>query len=101
VDFPARDRIIVRVGGVGLRIWDLDRRAPIGDVDVDSDRPRPAVSADGSTLLMWVRSAGLLTMPLEPERWAEHLCQLVARNLTDAERRTLPAGSPTGEICPP
>jgi WD40 repeat protein len=101
VDFPTSDRIIVRVGGIGLRIWDLDRRAPIANVDVDSDRSLPAVSADGRTLLMWVRSAGVFTMPLEPERWAEHLCRLVGRDLTDAERRTLPAGSPTGEICPP
>jgi hypothetical protein len=26
---------------------------------------------------------------------------LAARDLTHAERRTVPSGSPTGEICPP
>ncbi|MEJ3749953.1 AAA family ATPase [Actinomycetes bacterium KLBMP 9797] len=99
VDFPAADRIIVRIGG-GIRIWDLARRAATANVDIDSVATEPAVSAHDRTLLVWMRSAGLMRMPLEPERWAEHLCGIVGRDLTDAERSTLPAGSPDGPICP-
>ncbi|MEH1124045.1 nSTAND1 domain-containing NTPase [Micromonospora sp. CPCC 206061] len=99
VHFPTRDRIIVKIGG-GLRIWDLARDSIMAEIDIDSLNVRPVLSADGDTLLIWMRSAGLMRMPLEPERWAEHLCRAIGRDLTAAERRTLPPGTPGTPACP-
>jgi nucleoside phosphorylase len=94
--FPHPDRLVLRSGGM-LRVWDLRRDAAIGDVETDF--PFSAtVAPDGSTLVYWSHG-GLTRMPLDPRRWADHLCRVVGRDLTDAERRDLPAGSPPGPVC--
>ena len=99
VAFPAGDRIIVRIAG-GLRIWDLAQRAIVAEADIDSGPAPPSLTPDGGTLLLWMRSAALMRMPVDPARWAEHLCRAAGRDLTRAERDSLPAGSPAGRVCP-
>jgi nucleoside phosphorylase/WD40 repeat protein len=97
--FPTRDQIIVKIGG-GLRIWDLASGSIMAEIDIDSLNVRPVLSAGGDALLIWMRSAGLMRMPLAPERWAEHLCHAIGRDLTDVERDTLPPGTPDTPACP-
>ena len=41
----------------------------------------------------------LTMMPLDPEKWASRLCEVVGRDLTDAERHALPSGSSTDPVC--
>lgn len=79
------------------RVWDLDRNAVIVDVKTTSAKTG-VVTPDGDTLAYW-NEAGVNRIPLDPERWANHICSVVGRDLTDAERRTLPPGSHTGRIC--
>ena len=94
--FPSPDRLVVR-GGEVVRVWDTTRAAAVADVETQTPASA-AVSADGRTLVYW-GFAGLTRLPLEPGRWADHLCRIVGRDLTAAERRDLPAGSPTGRVC--
>jgi nucleoside phosphorylase/WD40 repeat protein len=92
----AGDRMVVRGSDV-VRVWDTGRAAAVADVETQT--PGSAVvSADGRTLLYW-GNAGLTRLPLDPGRWAEHLCRIVGRDLTATERRDLPPGSPTGRVC--
>ncbi|MEU5877016.1 AAA family ATPase [Spirillospora sp. NPDC047279] len=97
VDFPDGDRIIVN-GGDQVRVWDLTHRAPAAEIALDSYMSDPVLSPDGGTLLAWLKH-GPVRIPLNPDRWAEHLCRIVGRDLTPAERRTLPPGS-TPTACP-
>ncbi|MFA1541811.1 nSTAND1 domain-containing NTPase [Actinomadura monticuli] len=82
-----------------VQIWDLGRRAPTADLAVGSSSNVRALSRDRGTLYLW-QAQGLARIPLDPERWADHLCKIVGRDLTAAERRTLPPGSETENICP-
>jgi WD40 repeat protein len=94
--FPSADRVVLTSGGL-LRVWDLDSNATIADIETNN--PFTAtVAPDGGSLVYW-GDAGLSRMSLDPRRWADHLCRLVGRDLTDAERRDLPPGSPTGPVC--
>lgn len=94
--FPSENRMVIRGGDV-LRVWDLDRNAVIADVDATASEAS-VIAADGGTLAHW-GVAGLTRIPLEPRRWADHLCAVIGRDLTATERRGLPPGGPTGRIC--
>jgi WD40 repeat protein len=99
VVFIDDDRSII--GGLGqVRIWDLARRSLSTDLELGSSVITPTISQDRGTLLVWLDGV-LARIPLNPERWAEHLCQVVGRDLTPAERKSLPPGSTTERICPP
>lgn len=103
VQFPAGDRIVVQ-DMTTLRVWDLKRRATITNIDFGHGRSRlvvadSVISAAEQTFLAWGQG-GLTRISLDPRLWADHLCRVVGRDLTAAERRTLPPGSPTGRICP-
>jgi WD40 repeat protein len=94
--FPSPDRLVVRGGDV-VRVWDTGRAAAVADVETQA--PGSAtVSPDGRTLVYW-SFAGLTWLPLDPRRWADHLCRIVGRDLTAAERRDLPTGSSTARVC--
>jgi hypothetical protein len=98
VDYPADDRIVV-ASRLLVRVWDLELRAATANFDIEPGTQRPAVSADGHTLLH-IGLKGLSRLPLDPPAWAAHLCRVVGRDATADERGNLPAGSPTGSICP-
>jgi WD40 repeat protein len=94
VDFDGA-RMILR-NGEEIRVWDVARGAMLGEFDLVSSGAR--VSPDGSELL--VQSFyGFVRIPLDPDAWAAHLCRLVGRDVTAAERGAMPPGSPTGGIC--
>lgn len=94
--FPSQDRLVVRGGGL-LRVWDPGHDTTIADVDTE-DPGSGTVAPDGRTLMYW-GMAGLTRMPLDPGKWADHLCRVIGRDLTPVERRGLPAGSVTGRVC--
>lgn len=102
--FPTPDRIVVETG-TRIIVWDLDRQAATADLDfaeatdVAKGAPRSAVSPDGKTLHV-IGNNLISHIPLDPPAWADHLCRVVGRDMTDAERHALPPGSPTGSICP-
>jgi nucleoside phosphorylase len=93
--FVTGDQVVVQGGGI-LRVWDLRRDATIADVET-AYPASGVVGPDGS--LMWWGTAGPTRMSLDPERWADHLCRVAGRDLTDAERAALPTGSFTGPVC--
>lgn len=94
--FPAADRVVVSDLN-GLRVWDVDRKAVIADIEM-LNAGTATVAPDGHSLTYW-SPAGLNRIPLDPRRWADHLCRVVGRDLTDAERGALPPGSHPGRIC--
>jgi WD40 repeat protein len=94
--FPAADRIVLQGLGV-LRVWDVEHGAPIADTTF-AEPGSGAISRDGSVLMYW-GMAGLARLPLDPKVWADHLCRVVGRDLTPAERRALPSGSTTDRVC--
>jgi nucleoside phosphorylase/WD40 repeat protein len=92
--FPDLHRVVLRGVDV-LRVWDVDQDATLADVETPA--PDSGVVA-GDTLLYW-GPAGLTRMPLDPNKWADLLCERVGRDLTDAERDALPPGSDTSPVC--
>jgi hypothetical protein len=98
VAFRGSDQIIVRDSTV-IRVWDIDRRAAVVNADLGHGISQQALAADGGTLLVWGK-AGLTRVPLRTSDWVSHLCRIVGRDLTSAERRSMPAGSPDGQVCP-
>ena len=93
--FATGDRMVVR-GAEVLRVWDLDNDAPIAEVETVSLNSA-TVGPDGS--LMWWGVAGLTRTPLDPAGWAEHVCRVVGRDLTGAERDALPTGTWAQPVC--
>lgn len=94
--FPVRDQLLVRGESV-LRMWDLEEDA--ATVDIETITPESsAIAPNGGNLLYW-GLAGVTDMPLDPAQWANHLCRVVDRDLTDAERQDLPPGSDAGPTC--
>jgi WD40 repeat protein len=61
---------------------------------------RPALSDDGK--LLFVRAfSGLAILSTNPDDWARELCRLVGnRTFTPEERKQLPPGTKTSELCP-
>ncbi|MDJ0464440.1 trypsin-like peptidase domain-containing protein [Streptomyces sp. H27-C3] len=53
-----------------------------------------AASRDGKVLLRVEDNALTDVFRLDPELWKRHLCDVLGRDLTDAERRGLPSGLP-------
>ncbi|NKZ06490.1 nSTAND1 domain-containing NTPase [Actinomadura latina] len=96
--FIDEDQSIIGMDG-RVQIWDLARRAPAADLALGASASAPALSRDRTTLFAWF-DQGFARIPLSPDRWAEHLCRIVGRDLTAAERKALPPGSRTEDICP-
>lgn len=104
VAFPEPDRIIVKADTRNV-VWDLARRDAIADLDttagaeVGKGSTGSTLSPDGNTLHI-IGDDLISHIPLDPQDWAARLCQVVGRDMTDAERQALPPGSPIGSICP-
>jgi hypothetical protein len=71
----------------------------MADLDIDVSAGR--LSEDGSVLRIINVDGQFLRIPLDPARWAEHLCRLLGRDVTADERRAMPLGSVTGAVCVP
>ncbi|HEU4425738.1 MAG TPA: hypothetical protein VFR67_24645 [Pilimelia sp.] len=98
LDFSADNRIVVADTDL-IQVWDLERRGAIANVDIPPGVGSPIVAADGGSILFF-GEAGLIRVSLDPQVWAATLCRAVGRDVTAAERQTLPPGSPTGSVCP-
>ncbi|WP_338930546.1 serine protease [Streptomyces netropsis] len=60
---------------------------------------RMGVTRSGEALLI-TSGRQVRSVPFGPERWIRHLCALVGREPTGAERRSFPKGSDAGTLCP-
>ncbi|MEV6775331.1 nSTAND1 domain-containing NTPase [Streptomyces syringium] len=60
---------------------------------------RMAVTRSGETLLI-ASGRQVRSVPFSPGRWIRHLCALVGREPTAAERRSFPKGSDENTLCP-
>ncbi|MBT2508598.1 trypsin-like peptidase domain-containing protein [Streptomyces sp. ISL-98] len=86
-------------GNYARYLWfsDLDR---VDSYDFTEDQNFYAASRDGKTLLRSPTDrSGMDVFRLDPELWKRHLCEVLGRDLTADERRTLPSGIPD-RICP-
>jgi DNA-binding SARP family transcriptional activator len=85
----ARDgAVLVVVDADGtVRLWDTTRGESIGTLWTGSGTAPPSPPwYDESTDTVWVATSGrILQFSLDPERWVERVCQLVARELTSDE----------------
>lgn len=93
--FAGPDRVVVRTSG-RIEVWSLTRDALLAAIDLNSRwvglRP-DAIDVRGE--------AGFDSVPLDERAWVAHLCRVVGRDVTGAERAAMPAGGPTGPVCPP
>jgi hypothetical protein len=87
-----------------VRLWDVEREQYAGLVWNGSGQASTASPSwyDEATETMWVASSGkYLGIPLNPERWVERACQIVSRDLTQAEwDRFVPGNEPLRSACP-
>jgi DNA-binding SARP family transcriptional activator/WD40 repeat protein len=100
----ARDgSVLVLVESNGtVRLWDTERGERIGTVWIgDGTAPSSPPWYDESTDTVWVATSGqILQFSLDPERWVERVCELVARELTaDEWNRLVPGDTPQRPAC--
>ncbi|GAA2617018.1 hypothetical protein GCM10010304_83370 [Streptomyces roseoviolaceus] len=75
---------------------DLNR---LDSYDFEKDQVFYAISRDGRTLLRQVDGAGMDLFRLDPALWKQRLCEVLGRDLSEDERRSLPSELPE-RICP-
>lgn len=103
LNFAKSGELIAVTGRDGtVRLWDLERGVSAGL----AWRGVSAFSGfwsehDPSADTMWVSASGnLLEIPLTPELWIDRACEVVARDLTEAEwQRLIPDGGPVRSAC--
>jgi DNA-binding SARP family transcriptional activator/WD40 repeat protein len=85
-----------------VRLWDTERREPAGVIL----NGQGAVTGepgwyDASTGTLWMGASGsLVEIPLDPTRWVEKACEVVARDLTPEEwGRYVPGDMPISSAC--
>ena len=85
-----------------VRLWDVERGVSAGLAwrgagSSTGFSPQNDPSADS----MWVSASGkLLEIPLTPELWITRACEVVGRDLTEAEwERFIPGGVPVQSAC--
>ena len=92
----ARDgTVLVIVESAGtVRLWDVERGDRIGTLWIgDGTAPSSPPWYDEATDTVWVATSGqILQFSLDPERWVERVCELVARELTASEWERLVPG---------
>jgi serine/threonine protein kinase/DNA-binding SARP family transcriptional activator len=89
-----------------VRLWDLVSDESAGLVWDGTGSPDTLWASswyDASSESVWLFSSGqLLEVPLDPKRWIERACEVVARNLTQEEwDRYVPGDETLQSACPP
>ncbi|MGW0655430.1 nSTAND1 domain-containing NTPase [Streptomyces umbrinus] len=79
-----------------LHYSDLDR---LDSYDFVTDQSFFAMSRDGRTLMRTLEGGWVDLFRLDPELWKRHLCDVLGRELTEDERRSMPSGLPE-VVCP-
>ncbi|MBZ6282684.1 hypothetical protein [Streptomyces olivaceus] len=95
--------------GSTVRFQQLSNPSSFKTYDFEENQYFLAATKDGKTLLRTLSGGGfgggnggggrLNLIHLDPELWKRHLCDVVGHDLTQDERRGLPAGLPN-RICP-
>lgn len=101
--FAREGELLVIVGADGtVRLWDIDLGQPVGIVwkGIGGASPSPPFY-DASSDSIWVATSGrLVKIPLDPSAWIERACEVIDRQLTEAERdRFVPGGDPPTPVC--
>ena len=103
IGFIPDGSLLVVVGEDGtVRLWDVERNASAGLVfDGSGGAPVTPPWFDAATDSLWVASSGkLLRVPINPERWVERACEIVARSFTaDEWARYVPGDEPVQIAC--
>lgn len=79
-----------------LHFSDLDR---LDSYDFVADQSFLAMSRDGRTLMRTLEGGRADLFRLDPELWKRHLCDILGRDLTADDRRSMPSGLPD-VVCP-
>ena len=93
--------VVVEVDGT-VRLWDTVRAALIGTLWTGNGTASPSPTwYDESNDTVWVAtSSKILEFSLDPARWVERACELVARDLTPDEwERLVPGDAPQRPAC--
>ena len=94
--------VVVEADGT-VRLWDVERSTLAGTLwSGDGTAPQSAPPwYDAAVDSVWVATSGtILRLPLDPDRWADRLCDLVERELTTAEwDRFVPGEAPRRDVC--
>lgn len=98
---PDGTRAIVGTRDGVYRLWDLEAERAIGvlhDGSASSLGP-PGIEEDGR--FAWLSTPGrAIRVPIEPEAWIERACEVVGRELTDAEwDEHVPSDVDRGPVC--
>jgi hypothetical protein len=100
----ARDgELLVTVGADGtVRLWDVEAGEPLGTVwegigGASSSPPFHDPASDS----VWVATSGrIIEIPLDPAAWVERACEVLDRQLSEAERdRFVPGDDPPTPVC--
>ncbi|WP_261991408.1 nSTAND1 domain-containing NTPase [Streptomyces sp. OR43] len=107
--FTANDGEFYVANGSTVRFQQLSNPSSFKTYDFAANQYFLAATKDGNTLLRTLSGGGfgggngengrLDLIHLDPELWKRHLCDVVGHDLTQDERRGLPAGLPD-RICP-
>jgi WD40 repeat protein len=101
--FAREGTVLVVVESDGtVRLWDAERGERIGTLWIgDGTAPSSPPWYDEATDTVWVATSGqILQFSLDPERWVERVCELVARELTASEwERLVPGDEPQRTAC--
>ncbi len=101
--FAREGELLVTVGADGtVRLWDVEAGEPLGTVwngiGGASSSP-PLYDPDSDSI--WVATSGrIIEIPLDPAAWVERACEVLDRELTEAERdRFVPGDDPPTPVC--
>ncbi|MGH8906617.1 MAG: trypsin-like peptidase domain-containing protein [Egibacteraceae bacterium] len=85
---PDARELISGGSGGGLTLWDVARREPLLSADLGFlNTAQLSTTQDGQTLAL-SRDGVLRLVSLDPRVWIDHLCGIVGRELTSAERQS-------------
>ena len=95
------DRLAIGTSDGSLQLWDAVEDRPLGQLHRGSGPVQRSLSVDRDARTIWLSEPGrLLEFPLDPGRWLERACEVVARDLTQAEwNRWVPGGGHVVPAC--
>jgi WD40 repeat protein len=108
IAFSPDGQVLASVGSDDvMKLWDVSRRAPLGEpLPVRGGFPwGVAFSPDGSTVVSGhydetIRFWDSILLSSDLDTLRERVCNVVGRNLTDAEWRSILPGASYRKICP-
>ena len=92
-------RLAIGTSDGSLQLWDVAEDRPLGQLYRGSGPVQRSLHVDRAARTIWLTVPGrLLEFPTDPERWIQRACEVVSRDLTQAEwDRWVPGG---GRVIP-